>query len=189
MYSFVKRISDIIVSFAALLFVFPLLLMLIVIIRAQSEGSPLFLQKRIGINGKQFTLVKLRSMVKNAAQTGPFNTSDGDKRITPFGHFLRKTSLDELPQLWNVLIGDMSLIGPRPETPVQEALYGADDWKARHRVRPGITGLAQVNGRSSLSPGARLAFDLEYADNYSFMMDMKIAIKTLLIIFTGKGAN
>ncbi len=189
MYSYIKRFLDIIISFAILLFVFPLLLVLMLCIMVETSGSPLFMQTRIGKNGKPFTLIKLRSMVKNASQIGSFQTSAGDARITRVGRFLRMTSLDELPQMWNVLIGDMSLIGPRPETPQQESLYTANDWQLRHIVKPGITGLAQVSGRSSLSPEQRLKFDLEYATNHNFMMDIKIAIKTLLIVVTGRGVN
>lgn len=189
MYSHIKRILDIVVSFIILLIVLPLLLFIMILIRIETPGSPLFLQKRIGKNGKQFTLLKLRSMVSNAAQLGSFQTTTNDSRITRIGRFLRMTSLDELPQLWNVLAGDMSLIGPRPETPAQEALYSPSDWQLRHSVRPGITGLAQVSGRSSLSPEDRLRFDLEYAASPGFMMDMQIACKTLQAVLTRRGAN
>ncbi len=189
MYSYIKRLLDIIISLAILLFVFPLLLVLMVCIMAETSGSPLFMQTRIGKNGKQFTLIKLRSMVKNAAQIGSFQTSASDARITSVGRFLRMTSFDELPQMWNVLVGDMSLIGPRPETPQQESLYTHSDWQLRHIVKPGITGLAQVSGRSNLSPEQRLKFDLEYVSNYNFLMDIKIVIKTLLIVVTGRGVN
>jgi lipopolysaccharide/colanic/teichoic acid biosynthesis glycosyltransferase len=189
MYSYVKRILDIVLSFSILLIILPLLLFLMILIRIETTGSPLFLQKRIGRYGKQFTLVKLRSMVNNAAQLGSFQTAANDFRITSMGRFLRMTSLDELPQLWNVLAGNMSLIGPRPETPAQEALYSPRDWLLRHQVKPGITGLAQVSGRSILSPEDRLKFDLEYAANPSFHMDAQIALKTLQAVFTGRGAN
>lgn len=189
MYNYVKRILDITASFFILLVTLPVLLVLMLLIRAETSGSPLFLQNRIGRDGKQFTLIKLRSMVSNAAQIGSFQTAAGDARITRIGRFLRMTSLDELPQMWNVLVGDMSLIGPRPETPQQEALYTSDDWRLRHIVKPGITGLAQVNGRSNLSPEERLRFDLEYAANQSFWMDMKIVGKTMQVVFTGRGAN
>lgn len=189
MYSYIKRIMDIAVSLSLLLVVLPILLFIIIIIRAESSGSPLFLQKRIGQYGKQFTLIKLRSMVNNAALIGSYQTASGDPRITRIGRFLRMTSLDELPQLWNVFTGDMSLIGPRPETPAQEVLYSPEDWQLRHRVKPGITGLAQVSGRSSLSVEERLRYDLEYATNPNFMMDMSIVVKTLQTVLTGRGAN
>ncbi|MEK6745421.1 MAG: sugar transferase [Pseudomonadota bacterium] len=189
MYNYVKRILDIAISFSILLLTFPLLLLLMLLVALETVGSPLFLQTRVGKNCNQFTLIKLRSMVKNAAELGSFQTAAGDARITRVGRFLRMTSLDELPQMWNVLVGDMSLVGPRPETPAQEALYTENDWQLRHRVKPGITGLAQVNGRSNLSPEERLRFDLEYAANCNFQMDMQIVAKTLKVVFTGRGAN
>ncbi|MEQ1706320.1 MAG: sugar transferase [Rickettsiales bacterium] len=189
MYNYIKRILDVVVSLAILLLIFPLLLFLMILIGLDSSGSPLFLQKRIGQYGKQFTLLKLRSMVSNASQLGSFQTAAGDFRITRVGRFLRMTSLDELPQMWNVLVGDMSLIGPRPETPQQKSLYSENDWQLRHRVKPGITGLAQVNGRSNLSPEERLRFDLKYATECSLQMDMQIVAKTLKVVFTGRGAN
>lgn len=119
-------------------------------------------------------------MVANADKQG-FQTNDGDSRITPIGRFLRKTSIDELPQLWNVLIGDMSLVGPRPDTPMQQPLYAEADWIMRHSVKPGITGLAQVNGRSLPTLQERLHYDLEYAKSASFLLDLTIIAKTLLV--------
>lgn len=126
-------------------------------------------------------------MVADADKQG-FQTNDGDSRITPVGRFLRKTSIDELPQLWNVLIGDMSLVGPRPDTPMQESSYTPADWQLRHTVRPGITGLAQVNGRSNIGTEQRLAHDLDYAQNHNLLLDIRILLKTLSIVL-GKGAN
>lgn len=189
MYSFGKRAFDIIFSSGILIISLPILMLFMVVISFESPGSPLFLQKRIGFGGREFMLVKLRSMVRDAQQEGSFQTSKDDPRITRFGRFLRLSSLDELPQMWNVLKGDMSIIGPRPETPAQEALYGAADWKFRHSVKPGLTGLAQVNGRSNLSVEKRLKYDLEYAANSNFMMDLRIAFKTLAVIIAGRGAN
>lgn len=189
MYSYIKRILDIVISFSILLLTFPLLLLLMLLVALETAGSPLFLQTRVGKNCNEFTLIKLRSMVKNASELGSFQTAAGDARITRVGRFLRMASLDELPQMWNVLKGDMSLIGPRPETPQQQSLYTQDDWQLRHKVKPGITGLAQVSGRSSLSPETRLVFDLKYAASNDFFMDAKIAIKTLQVVFMGRGVN
>jgi lipopolysaccharide/colanic/teichoic acid biosynthesis glycosyltransferase len=122
------------------------------------------------------------------SDTQGYATMQGDSRITPIGRFIRKTSIDELPQLFNVLKGDMSLVGPRPDTPMQQSLYTPEDWQTRHTVRPGITGLAQVNGRSMIGYEERLACDLDYARNHTLWMDMVIILKTLRVL-TGKGSN
>jgi lipopolysaccharide/colanic/teichoic acid biosynthesis glycosyltransferase len=128
-------------------------------------------------------------MVANADQVGSFRTQEGDHRITKVGRFLRKTSLDELPQLVNVLTGDMSLVGPRPDTPKQEADYTPDEWEARHRVRPGITGLAQATLRSAATPEERIAADLDYARNPSLARDMRILAMTAKQVIGRRGAN
>jgi lipopolysaccharide/colanic/teichoic acid biosynthesis glycosyltransferase len=188
-YPVIKRCIDIGVSALALLLLLPLLVLMAVIIRLESPGSPLFLQQRIGLGGKTFTIVKFRSMVKNASQLGSWQTSSNDARITRIGKFIRTTSIDELPQLWNVLVGDMSLIGPRPETPAQQSLYQGADWELRHRVRPGITGLSQVSGRSDLSAEDRLKFDLQYAAAPTFSMDRDIFVKTITQVLRRAGVN
>jgi len=126
--------------------------------------------------------------VKNAASIGPYNTQAGDPRITRVGRFLRRTSIDELPQLLNVLKGDMSLVGPRPDLPVQRSLYNAADWAQRCSVRPGITGLAQAALRSDATPEQRLALDLQYAREHGLRMDAKILLLTLGRL-SAKGAN
>jgi lipopolysaccharide/colanic/teichoic acid biosynthesis glycosyltransferase len=133
-------------------------------------------------------MYKFRSMVKNAGAIGPYYTASDDPRITRVGRFIRRTSLDELPQLFNVVKGDMSLVGPRPDVPAQRQLYTAEDWQLRCSVRPGITGLAQAELRSEATPEQRLALDLRYAREHSLPMDLCILAKTAGRI-TGKGST
>jgi lipopolysaccharide/colanic/teichoic acid biosynthesis glycosyltransferase len=188
-YPVIKRCIDIGMSALALCMLMPLLVFVAVIIMLDSPGSPLFLQPRIGLGGKTFTIVKFRSMVKNASQIGSWQTSNNDARINRVGKFIRTTSIDELPQLWNVLIGEMSLVGPRPETPAQQSLYEPADWEIRHRVRPGITGLSQVSGRSNLTTEERLKYDLAYASAPTPAMDISILLKTIWHVICRTGVN
>lgn len=188
-YACTKRLLDITASTAALLLLSPVLLATAIAIRAESEGSPFFFQQRIGQGLKPFGIVKFRSMVKNAPSLGSWQTQDADPRITRVGRFIRKTSLDELPQLWNVLKGDMSLVGPRPNTPQQESQYTTEQWVARHAIRPGITGLAQVSGRSSLSVDQQIACDLQYNTSLSLKQDLRIILKTLRLALARSGVN
>ena len=189
MYQHIKRTIDISASLCALLILWPLLLVIAVLIRLESVGSPFFLQQRMGRNLRPFYIVKFRSMVKNAPIMGGFQTQDNDPRITRVGAFIRKTSMDELPQLWNVLMGDMSLVGPRPNTPAQENQYSKEAWKMRHSVLPGITGLAQVSGRSNLSSEQQVAYDLQYVREVSLGLDMRIIIQTALQLASKTGIN
>lgn len=181
-----KRLFDIAVSAAALLAASPLLVVLMVWIRLDSPGPALFRQTRIGLNGQPFTIFKLRSMVQDAAERGGYSTSATDARITRAGQFVRRTSLDELPQLFNVLLGDMSLVGPRPDTPMQETNYTPEDWRRRHQVRPGITGLAQARLRSAATAEERLALDLEYVSSASLTRDLAILFETARTVFIRK---
>jgi lipopolysaccharide/colanic/teichoic acid biosynthesis glycosyltransferase len=183
-----KRLMDVVVSFAALLLLSPVLLAVAIAVMLE-DGSPvLFRQVRVGRGGREFGIYKFRSMVKNAAAVGPYHTASDDPRITRIGRFIRRTSLDELPQLLNVLAGDMSLVGPRPDVPAQRTLYTAADWQARCSVRPGITGLAQALLRSAATPQQRLDLDLRYVREHSLGLDLKIIAWTLGRL-TGKGAN
>lgn len=175
---------DILVSGTALVLILPVLLILILWIRLDSPGPALFRQTRIGQLGEPFTIFKLRSMVQDAAQRGGYSTSRGDARITKAGQFIRRTSLDELPQLFNVLRGDMSLVGPRPDTPTQQENYSPEDWRRRHLVRPGITGLAQARLRSAASAEERLALDLEYVATASLLRDLAILFETVRTVIT-----
>lgn len=169
-----KRLIDIVVSLSALLLLSPVLVFVALWIVLDSGRPVLFRQTRVGRDGQPFGILKFRSMRIDAAATGPYFTQANDPRITGVGRFIRRTSIDELPQLLNVLWGDMSLVGPRPDVPAQQSLYTPDDWTVRCSVRPGITGLAQVRGRSQASFGQRLAFDLEYVKNVSVGLDLRI---------------
>jgi lipopolysaccharide/colanic/teichoic acid biosynthesis glycosyltransferase len=183
-----KRLLDVAVSLLALLLLSPVLLAAAVAVVADSGRPVLFRQVRVGLGGRHFGMYKFRTMVRDAAARGPYHTLDDDPRITRVGRFLRRSSIDELPQLLNVLKGDMSLVGPRPDVPVQRALYADADWQARCSVRPGITGLAQALIRSGGAEGERLSLDLRYVREQSFWLDLKILWLTLGRL-TGKGAN
>lgn len=182
-----KRTFDIIFSLAGLIVLSPLLLLIFLLIKLSSKGPVFFRQERIGRHCKPFYIYKFRSMVLNAEHMGPYYTSVGDKRITPIGAFLRKTSLDEIPQLINVLIGDMSIVGPRPDVPVMEEQYTEEEWTMRHQVRPGITGLAQSTVRSAATPEERKRLDIEYVKKHSLFLDMKIMYWTFKQVL-GKGS-
>ena len=170
----------------AILILMPLLLIIAAIIRLQDGGPSLFSQQRVGKDGRIFRMLKFRSMVINAESLGGFSTADRDPRITPVGRFIRRTSLDEVPQLLNVLVGDMSIVGPRPDVPAQRGLYTEDEWMLRHSVHPGITGLAQATMRSEATKEQRKAMDLEYAKNVSFALDVRIILMTIKqVIFKG----
>lgn len=174
-----KRGLDIVLSLAALLALAPLLLGAALAIALETGFPVVFRQTRLGLNGREFGMYKFRSMVKNAAQMGPYFTTDKDPRITRVGRFIRRTSIDELPQLINVLKGDMSLVGPRPDVPVQRSLYTEADWAERCSVRPGITGLAQALYRSEATYEQRLNADLRYAREASIWLDLQILVLTI----------
>jgi lipopolysaccharide/colanic/teichoic acid biosynthesis glycosyltransferase len=183
-----KRMFDIVLSLAALILASPVLLAAAIAIAAESGRPVLFRQLRVGLDGREFWMYKFRSMVKNAAAIGPYHTAAGDARITRVGAVLRRTSVDELPQLLNVLNGDMSLVGPRPDVPAQRALYTEQDWVQRCTVRPGITGLAQALLRSEATPEQRLALDLRYAHEHSLWLDLRILAWTIGRV-SGRGSN
>lgn len=183
-----KRLMDIVLSLAALLLLSPLLLLVALWIVLDSGWPVFFRQTRVGQGGQLFSILKFRSMRTNAAATGPYFTQANDPRITGVGRLIRRTSIDELPQLLNVLLGDMSLVGPRPDVPAQQALYKPEDWALRCSVQPGITGLAQVRGRSQASFEQRLAFDLEYVAAASWWFDVQIMWQTLAHL-GGKESN
>ncbi|NOH70303.1 sugar transferase [Vibrio pectenicida] len=182
-----KRVFDILVSFIAILLFSPVLATVSILIYKNDRGSVLFRQKRVGMNGKEFNILKFRSMVENASELGGYQTLDSDSRITKIGSFIRKASIDELPQFLNVLKGDMSIVGPRPNVPAQRVEYQESEWNKRNSVRPGITGLAQAMGRSSLSPKSRTQLDLEYAESHSFIGDISILFLTVKQIITQGG--
>ena len=182
---YIKRGIDIILSGLALLCLSPIIFILwIWLTIANKGGGAFFLQERPGKNEKIFRVVKFKSMTDQKDRNG--NLLPDINRLTPIGKFIRKTSLDELPQLWNVFKGDMSLIGPRPLL-ARYLPYYTEREKLRHSVRPGITGLAQINGRNTLDWDKRLEYDVEYAENISFILDLKIIHKTILKVIKHDG--
>lgn len=183
-----KRAMDVLLSALALLLLSPVLLATAAAVAIDSGFPVLFRQTRIGLGGRTFGMLKFRSMVKNAAAIGPFNTSADDPRITRVGRLIRRTSLDELPQLFNVLQGEMSLVGPRPDVPVQRSLYDDADWALRCSVRPGITGLAQVVLRSEGTEDQRRELDLRYVREHDLWLDCRILVQTAGRL-GGRGAN
>lgn len=193
-----KRLIDILLSCILLIVLSPLLAIIAVLIRIDSAGPIIFKQCRIGFKGRPFTIYKFRTMVPDAEKQFELKIdeahieefifqSEDDPRVTRIGRFLRRTSLDELPQLFNVLKGDMSLVGPRPEIPAVVEKY-TDDMRRRLEVKPGITGLAQVSGRGELPLGETIRLDIAYIDNYSFWQDIKILLKTVAAVFKREGA-
>lgn len=184
--TFFKPILDFLVALVLLVLMSPLLLILIVVLVFVNNGTPFFLQPRPGKNGKIFKIIKFKTM--KDLEPGSKMEVHSAKRVTPFGGFIRKYSLDELLQLVNVLKGDMSLIGPRPLLVEYLPLYNQKQQK-RHHVRPGITGWAQVNGRNAISWSQKFEFDVWYVENISFLQDMKIVLMTLNKVIRKKDIN
>lgn len=183
----VKRAGDILVSLILLTAFSPLLLLMALIIRLTSKGPIFFVQERVGFMGKPFQMYKFRTMVEGAVSQGlGYDVTQDDARITSIGRLLRTTSLDEIPQLFNVLKGEMSLVGPRPTLTYQVEQY-APEQRRRLLVPPGITGLAQVSGRNLIPWSRRIELDLQYIDQYSLLLDLKICLRTILVLLGGKG--
>jgi lipopolysaccharide/colanic/teichoic acid biosynthesis glycosyltransferase len=199
-----KRTLDILVSLAVLLLALPLLLIAMIATWLETPGSPLFLQERVGRDGRSFRIVKLRTMFTGnddsahqayvaAMIRGTADRHDGmyklvdDPRITRVGRVLRRLSIDELPQAWNVLRGDMSLVGPRPALPREVELYSATA-RRRLRVKPGITGLWQVSGRSTLTFDEMVALDIRYWESWTPLLELSILVRTPWVVLTGGGA-
>lgn len=176
----IKRILDIIISGIALLLLSPVFLILAILVRTKLGSPVIFHQERPGYREQIFTLCKFRTMTDERDENGELLPDAC--RLTPFGSFLRKTSLDELPELWNIFKGDMSLIGPRPLL-VGYLPYYTERERLRHTVRPGLTGLSQVSGRNFLSWDERLAKDVEYVEHLSFLMDVKVFFRTIAVVF------
>lgn len=191
LYFSLKRSVDVVVSLTMLFLLSPILLLFCILIPIDSAGSPFYTQQRLGKDGKSFKLIKLRSMFLDAEKDGPQWTQKIDPRITRMGAFIRNTRIDEIPQFFNVLKGDMSLIGPRPERAYfyQEFDKLLPNFKNRLLVKPGITGWAQVNGGYDLTPEKKLVFDLDYIQQRSFAMEIKISFRTIAIVFNGNGAR
>lgn len=181
-----KRVIDIIVTVIALLLLWPVIVVLAIAVRIFLGTPILFRQTRIGRDGKPFRIVKFRTMTDQRNEAGEL--CPDDVRLTSFGKFLRSTSLDELPELYNILRGDMSLVGPRPLLPEYLPLYNARQAK-RHEVRPGLTGWAQINGRNALDWKDRFEMDVWYVENRSLLLDLKIVCKTALTVVRRDGIS
>ncbi|WP_423818771.1 sugar transferase [Salinimicrobium sp. TIG7-5_MAKvit] len=182
----IKPFLDLLVAFVALLFLSPFLLFFILLLSVANRGNPFFLQRRPGKKGKIFRIIKFKTMTD--ARDAEGNLLPDSQRLTATGKFVRKTSVDEIPQLINVLKGDMSLVGPRPLLPEYLKLYSPRQQK-RHEVRPGITGWAQVNGRNAISWNRKLELDVWYVENLSFIVDLKIIWMTFLKVIKSEGVN
>jgi lipopolysaccharide/colanic/teichoic acid biosynthesis glycosyltransferase len=192
-----KRCLDLVIAIPSLILLFPLLVILAIIIRIESKGSPVYCSSRMGKHNVPFTCYKLRTMVSNADllkekirhlnyRTGATFKVEGDPRVTSIGRFLRKFSLDELPQLWNVVMGDMSIVGPRPHPIDDIALYSSADLR-RHRVKPGLTGLWQVSARKDPSFRRNMKLDNLYISTWTFQADLTIILRTFSAVIRGDG--
>ncbi|MCM2983195.1 MULTISPECIES: sugar transferase [Niallia] len=190
-YQVFKRMMDLFIASIGIVITLPLILLFAILIRIDSPGSPFYVQQRVGKNGKCFRLIKLRSMRMDAEKDGEKWAEVNDPRITKIGAFIRKTRIDELPQLFSVLKGDMSIIGPRPERPsfTEQFSKEIDGFSNRLLVKPGLTGLAQVNGGYDITPREKLTYDLQYINNVTFSLEMKILVKTIKVVLTGEGAR
>lgn len=181
-----KPLADFSAALVLLILFSPLILIVFVLLIFANSGSPFFFQKRPGKDERIFTIIKFKTM--NDRKDARGNLLPDDQRLTPVGAFVRKTSLDELPQLFNVLIGDMSLVGPRPLRVHYLGRYNTFQ-KRRHEVKPGITGLAQVNGRNAISWEDKFRWDVRYVDSQSFLTDFKILLQTALKVFKSEGIS
>ena len=182
-----RRAFDVLVAATVLAITAPVLLVAVVAIRLESPGHPIYRQRRVGRDGREFDVLKLRTMVDGAEHIGAgLAVNVGDARITRVGKLLRRTSLDELPNLVNVLRGEMAIVGPRPTLPSQVAQYTARE-RGRLTVRPGMTGWAQVNGRTSLPWADRIELDLWYIEHRSWRLDLKILWRSVRMVFRGEG--
>ncbi|WP_298488398.1 sugar transferase [uncultured Maribacter sp.] len=185
-YKLFKAIVDFFVALIALLILSPVFISITIFLYFANQGKPFFYQERPGKNGKVFKIIKYKSMNDKKDESGKLLPDF--KRLTTVGKFVRKYSLDEIPQLLNVLKGDMSIVGPRPLLVSYLPLYNENQRK-RHNVKPGITGLAQVNGRNALSWDQKFKYDIKYVENISFMLDVKILLKTVKKVFISDGIN
>ena len=199
LYEVIKRIIDIVASFIGLILLSPLILIVSILIKLESKGEVIFKQKRVGLNGKEFYMYKFRSMVINAEElkaelesqnemSGPMFKIKDDPRITKIGKFIRKTSIDELPQLINVIKGDMSLVGPRPSLPKEVKKF--EQWMMeRLEVKPGLTCIWQISGRNNIDFEDWMKLDIKYVRERSIKLDIKLILKTVLVLFGDKNAS
>ena len=182
-----KRAFDLAVAVPMFLVTLPVMVAIAIWIRRDSPGGAIFRQERIGAHGRPFRVLKFRTMVAGAEHIGPgLAVDENDSRITRPGNLLRRLSLDELPQLWNVIRGDMSIVGPRPTVPAQVARYTPEQ-RRRLEARPGITGLAQVRGRASIPWSQRIAIDVEYVDRWTLGLDLSVILRTLAVVVRRDG--
>lgn len=193
-----KRLMDIILSLLGIIILSPIYLIIIIAIKLDSKGPAIFKQVRVGKDGKNFTIYKFRTMIVQAESKRELNIdpndlenfvfqSKSDNRITKLGNFLRRSSLDEIPQLFNVFFGQMSLVGPRPEIP-EVVNYYPESYRQRFLVLPGITGIAQISGRGEIELGKTISYDLKYIMDFSVILDIKILFLTVLSVFKKEGA-
>lgn len=198
-YEVIKRVIDVVCSFIGVLVLSPLFIIIAIIIKFTSKGPVFFSQRRVGRDGKEFKMYKFRSMVVNAEElkeklvaqnemSGPMFKMKDDPRVTRIGKFIRKTSIDELPQLWNVLKGDMSLVGPRPSLPKEVAQF--EDWMYRRlEVKPGLTCYWQVSGRNNIDFEDWMKLDIKYVDERNLWIDIRLIFKTVGVLFGDKNAH
>ncbi|MEX6626281.1 sugar transferase [Tenacibaculum salmonis] len=184
--NYIKRIFDFLIALVALVLLSPIFIIVLILLSIYNNGKPFFFQQRPGKKEKIFKVIKFKTMNDKKDVEGSLLSDE--LRLTKVGNFVRKTSLDELPQLLNVLKGDMSLIGPRPLLIEYLLLYN-NEQKRRHNVRPGITGLAQINGRNAISWKNKFEYDVQYVDNLSFISDVKIFFKTFFKVFKSEGIS
>ena len=186
-----KRLTDFFLSIVLLIPAIPICLISAIFIILETNGNPLYVQERVGLNGDKFKIYKLRSMYSDAEKDGHKWAEKEDSRITKVGSIIRKTRIDELPQLINIIKGEMAIIGPRPERPefIEEFLKEIPDFNDRLAVKPGITGWAQVNGGYELSPKEKLKYDQYYIEHENFKLDILILFKTIKVVFTGEGSR
>ncbi|AOR24980.2 UDP-phosphate N-acetylgalactosaminyl-1-phosphate transferase [Clostridium taeniosporum] len=191
LYEFIKRILDLLFSIIALVIAVPIILVTCILVRLESKGNPIYSQERLGKNGRKFSVYKIRSMYTDAEKNGPQWAGKNDNRVTKIGKFIRKTRIDELPQLFNILKGEMSIVGPRPEREYFIEKFSKDipNFKQRLLVIPGLTGYAQINGGYDITPLEKLELDLKYIENRGVIEDFKIMLKTVKIVLTGNGAR
>ncbi len=186
-----KRTLDLALGISATIILSPLMLLIAILVKLTSRGPVMYAQERVSYDGSRFNIYKFRTMYTDAESGGPRWATENDERVTPLGKFLRSTSLDELPQLFNVIRGDMSVVGPRPERPVfiEEFRRRVPRYMLRHKVPAGMTGWAQVNGwRGNTSIDKRIEFDLYYIENWSFILDLKILVLTVFKGFKNRNA-
>ena len=188
--NYIKRMIDFIMALIGIIILSPILLILSIIIKVTSPGPILFKQNRVGKDNVEFKILKFRTMRIDTPKDCPTHLLDNpDQYITRVGKFLRKTSLDELPQLWNILIGDMVIIGPRPSLPNQYDLNDLRDKNGASKVKPGLTGLAQVSGRDELEIDIKAALDGQYVKNITFIGDLKLFFKTFISVLKSDGVK